>query len=183
MILVPEINIWTPEWEWPEWMKRRKDKIVVATAVYGGAAAPVITISGETGISSFDTTASPWQSTSGIRVNDDGTIDKITTIGGGGQVYTQIDGSTDWIIPNGDASSSYQFQLGVTLQAPNYLSDANTTWIAMGSGSQSASYLIWRRRKTNAGLTNWSWVLFVRLGTGSIIDSATYAGNNENGVL
>jgi hypothetical protein len=37
VILVPEINIWTPQFEWPEWMKRRRDTIICASAVHGGA--------------------------------------------------------------------------------------------------------------------------------------------------
>lgn len=45
-ILVPEINIWTPEVDWPEWMKRAKariDKVVVAGAIHGPSG-PVVSM-------------------------------------------------------------------------------------------------------------------------------------------
>lgn len=40
-IYVPEINIYTPIWEWPEWM--RKQKSILASPVYASGGGPVVT--------------------------------------------------------------------------------------------------------------------------------------------
>jgi len=47
----------------------------------------------------------------GIRFNSDGTTDRYRERIDGIGVYTQINASTDWIIPNGDASSLFEVKV------------------------------------------------------------------------
>ena len=139
----------------------------------GGAA--VVTLSGELFISDFDPSVNPpWDSRSGIRVNTDGTIDKYLFNGVG---YSQIDASTDWIIPNSAASSSYQVRLDVNSNAPTgSLSDSTATWLALTQNR------VWIRQGTTGGSVAWNWTLRIRLGTGSEIDNAVYAGDTNGGL-
>ena len=73
-------------------------------------------------------TRTDGNSFAGIRVNDDGTIDKRTSLGG----YQQISQSTDWIIPNSAASGDY---------------DARVTAVTWNAGSsfwiQAAGEDVW----------------------------------------
>lgn len=151
-----------------------QDSIILTDAMDNGS---VVTLSGEININAIDA-ASPWSSISGIRVNDDGTIDRYTHNVG----YQQIDASTDWIIPNASASSDYEFWLEVdTGSSPNYLSDSVDTWIAMGSGNNSA-YLQWLHENTTPGtdVNTWTWTLRVRKNGGAEIDNAAYSGESRN---
>jgi len=158
--------------------------IICATLVpTGEVAGGNVSLSGEGGIASTDTTASPWESIAGIRVNADGTIDKVEQTNGGSLIFTQIDISTDWIIPNGDADSLHQFRLDVTTTNPNHLSDSLSTWIGVTAGSQSASYLQWLFRKTTTGIQSFSWTLRIRYNAGGELDNGAYSGSCENGIL
>jgi hypothetical protein len=142
-----------------------------------------VNLDGQSGIYSEDTVGPPWYSASGIRVNTDGTIDRGQTTNGtsvSSIVWTQIDASTDWIIPNGDANGNYEFKLDVTSNAPNVNSDSTATWIAVDSGSQSSSYLQWIREKSTSGIENWSWTLRIRYNGGAELDDGAYAGTNSN---
>lgn len=65
-----------------------------------------VTVSGESISHNVD---SGLTARAGVRVNSDGTIDKLE-----GVTYTQIDSSTDWRIPNGSGIGYYvQFTKGV----------------------------------------------------------------------
>ncbi len=98
-IFIPEINIWTPPVEWPSWMRRRRYETIVATAIYGSSAtAGNVTLSGEDALD----VGINRNARAAIVVRSDGTIDKIENV-----TTTQVDVSTDWIDPNGDASSDY----------------------------------------------------------------------------
>lgn len=135
----------------------------------------VVTLSGEIFIVAFDgDVGGPWDTRSGIRINTDGTISKYLGTVGGGYTYTQIDASTDWIIPNGSASSSYQVKLDVTSGTPNWVSASTGTWIDMSVNRQ------WIVRRTTVGNTSWNWTLRIRLGTGAEIDNGIYAGESGN---
>ena len=102
-------------------------------ALPSGGGFGTATISGET----VTTTDTPIGSLfAGIRVNIDGTIDRVNgDDGAGGPTYTQIDSATDWIIPNTAATKrTYHFRLnknsGDTLDAG---STAITTWVELTS--------------------------------------------------
>ena len=143
---------------------------MIGAATNNVASNSVITLSGELFILDFD--LSPGgDARSGIRINTDGTIDKYRQNTGGGG-YTQIDGSTDWIIPNSAASSDYQVRLDVTTGAPNYLSDSTGVWLAMTANRQ------WLVRRTTTGSTSWNWTLRIRKGTGAEIDNGIYTGES-----
>jgi len=72
-----------------------------------------------------------------VRINTDGTVDKYLE-----PTYTQIDSSTDWIIPNGAASALYEVRItnivdigGDTLTWETG-SAARDTWLAISSNLQ-----------------------------------------------
>lgn len=140
----------------------------------GGAPAAVITLSGEINIIDIDFSGPPWNSQAGIRVLTNGTIQKFRlTIGG----YQQIDASTDWIIPNGDASSTYEFKLDVTSGAPNFNSDSTGVWLPM-TGTRE-----WYVQVLVAQTTlSFVWTLRVRLGSGSELDNGSYTGEATTGL-
>ncbi len=70
-------------------------------------AAITYAMSGESGIEGFQ--IQPNVAIAGVRVNADGTIDKITG-NAASPTYTQIDALTDWVIPNGDATGDERFR-------------------------------------------------------------------------
>lgn len=107
----------------------------------------------------------------GIRVNTDGTIDK-RELG----IYTQIDSATDWIIPNGAASSSYEFRItSVTFNIGSVFfiqAAAANTWINMAAARE------WTVQDANPfgdGEVDVDFLLEVRLGSsGSAITNGSY---------
>lgn len=143
--------------------------------VVGSGPGGVVTLSGEGFINAFDgDVLGPWDTRSGIRINTDGTIDKYLGTVGSGYTYTQIDASTDWIIPNSAASSIYQVKLDVTSGSPNFSSDSTGLWLAMTSNRQ------WIVQRTTTGSSTWSWTLRIRYSTGGEIDSGAYSGESVN---
>jgi hypothetical protein len=109
----------------------------ITVHVYDGGAwrqvfaAPVVTLSGGT----FSTTTSST-AISGIRVNADGTVDKLT-----GASYSQVSASTDWIIPNSAAYYGYEVRVTNVSWASaatgfDAEAAAEDTWISMDSNRE-----------------------------------------------
>lgn len=99
----------------------------------------VVTVSGE--IISHSV-ANGSTARAGLRVNTDGTIDKLE-----GTTYTQIDASTDWRIPNGSGTGYYvKYTKGLLDPAPTYNPDSITldTWYEI-----TTSYRIGYEESTN----------------------------------
>lgn len=135
----------------------------------------VVTLSGEAFIVAFDgDVMGPYDTRSGIRINTDGTIDKYTGTNNGGYTYAQIDASTDWIIPNSAANSSYEVQLDVNSGTPNFSSDSTATWLAMSTNRQ------WIVQRTTVGTSTWNWTLRIRFNGGAEIDNGAYLGESTN---
>ena len=99
---------------------------VLASAV---PPAYVVTLSGET-ITGTDNGGGPtWSASAALIVRADGTIDKVET----GVGTTQIDSATDWIIPNGEASSDYEVMIHEDSGTLNRsFQDAIDTWLSLG---------------------------------------------------
>jgi hypothetical protein len=142
------------------------------TIVAGG----VVTLSGESGINDSDT-SSPFDARAGIRIRQDGTIDKYK-LNAPGAGYTQLDSATDWIIPNTAASTDYQVKLDVTSGTPaGGLSDSTGTWLAMTSDRE------WIAQATgNPQNITINWTLRIRKGTGAEIDNGVYTGSVSSGL-
>jgi hypothetical protein len=94
-----------------------------------GIGGPKVNLSGEATVTDASVSRA---CTAGIRVNSDGTIDKLINA-----TYTQISAATDWIIPNGAASSDYDVRItGVTFNTGTvWDSEASPedVWINLGS--------------------------------------------------
>jgi hypothetical protein len=90
----------------------------------------VVTVSGE-GISDSAPNGTRT-ATAGVRVNSDGTIDKLVDT-----TYSQIDSSTDWVIPNSYSGTYHvKFTKGGLDPAPT--GGTLDTWLAL-----SSSYLVY----------------------------------------
>ena len=80
-------------------------------------------LSGETGIN--HTVVSPNDAIVGVRINNDGTIDKLT-----GTTYTQINAATDYIIPNSADKTALRFRAADNNANLEAGSDATGSWLA-----------------------------------------------------
>ena len=133
-----------------------------------GAAEDVVTVSGQ--VVSV-TTGTAADATAGIRVNIDGTMDERR-----GLSFLQIDSTTDWIIPNSSASSSYECRItGVTFnQGSGFFVEAaaENVWINLAGNRE------WSVKDTNAlagGIKDVSFTLEIRLGSsGGAVDTGAY---------
>lgn len=131
-------------------------------------AAGVVTLSGET-------VSTVSEEKAGIRVNTDGTIDKIE-----GGTTTQIDTGTDWIIPNGAAHSLHEVRVTNVVDTggdPGPWTDqaaADDIWIAItsnrfwsvqavgpgGADSHGADFDLEIRFNGGAALASFAYSLF-----------------------
>lgn len=118
-----------------------------------------VTVSGEsvTGLKLSGT------ATAGIRVNADGTIDKNQN-----GIYSQIDAATDWIIPNGSASSLYEVRVTSVTGSFSNAAAAPNTWINLGSNRE------WNVIQVGEGSSTASFTLEIRYDGGAVLDSGTY---------
>lgn len=134
-IFVPEINVWTPEWEWPEWMKRRRDEIVIATGVYGGAFVETVTLSGTSGTpnTSTDNETVPTDALAGWRFMTDGTVDRIVS-----DIWQQFQDGTEWIDSQDNPVGSYWIK--ATLDSGDTPNGGGSslmdTWLSFGTQHQ-----------------------------------------------
>lgn len=128
-------------------------------------ASEVVTLSGE-----FITTSvsGAVPSVARLIINPDGTLDKLEN-----GSTTQIDASTDWIIPNGAASSSYQVRFtnlaGTITGAGTTLTEDVWADIDQVHGIRTA-----RPIAQGNGQTGATFDLEIRLGTGATLASASY---------
>lgn len=135
----------------------------------------VVTLSGEAIIGTSTTESHPI---AGIRVNTDGTIDKIT-----GEfstpTYTQIDAATDWIIPNTSATSVFEFKIeeraeggtasGAFVSPGGSIKDLGTWYPLTGNLTWYVHHI------TSNGTHSWDITLYVRYGpNGATLDTGDY---------
>ncbi len=115
---------------------------------------------------------SVWTDEVGIRVNADGTIDSKK-----GATYAQIDAGTDWIIPNGDASSLHEVRVtsvtdtGGCVCGWESAAAADDTWISLGSNRQ------WSVKGAGSGGADSAGMLFtleIRWNGGAALASTVY---------
>jgi hypothetical protein len=120
-------------------------------------------------VAATDAAAAPSAATAGIRFNTDGTVDKRESAS-----YTQVNSATDWIIPNGAASSDYEVRYtGHSGDAFTTEAAAEDTWIALSSNR------LWQLSKNTAGFYSCTCTFEIRKGTGATIDTAlcTFTAN------
>lgn len=126
--------------------------------------AGVVTVSGETGITDI---AINRVGRAVVVVVDDGTMDKIVNT-----TTTQIDASTDWLVPPGPAPSDYQARYtnltGAALHAST--TAAEDVWHAL---SASSFFFEQRALVDNDDFTS-TFTVEIRKGTGPVLDSDSY---------
>lgn len=127
-------------------------------------AATAYALSGESAIVGF--AIQPAVAIAGVRVNADGTIDKITgTVAS--PIYTQIDSATDWVIPNGNATGDERFKC----------TDNNANLDAGTTGSWLAAPQQWYITRAVASIKNFDIDIELSiLGDTTTDDSANYTG-------
>lgn len=126
------------------------------------AASAVVTVSGEV-ITDTGAGARTYRAAAVFRTG--GTVDKIVNT-----TTTQIDNSTDWLIPNGDAPADYEVKYdlisGPALDGSTSLADG--VWGALTADK------FFEQRRTAIGSSSSTITISVRKGSGSVLDSATY---------
>lgn len=135
----------------------------------------ILTLSGET-IAGTDS-GSPFDSTAGIRFNTDGTVEKGEEDNGGGIVWTQMDAATDWIIPNGAATSDFEVRYTNRVGTPDFTTSAaaEDSWVDM------STQRVWLWNETTSGNKTFDADFEMRRGSsGSAEASATYTFNIFN---
>lgn len=144
------------------------DKEYTIAKARDGAGIGTVTVSGET---ITDTRPQPVDAKAGIRVNNDGTIDKRENT-----TYTQIDGSTDWIIPNQHDGLTYHARLTVVSgSSPSAGSDAVNSWIPITDNPE------WALIEGGSSSSTGTWLLEISGdGGGTVLDSANYVMTADN---
>lgn len=127
-------------------------------------ASATVTVSGEV---ITDQTTQSRQHAAGIRVNSDGTIDKLVNT-----TYTPIDTATDWIIPNSVAPDDYECRFEKDSGTGTVSGDTLDTWHPLTSNREFKLV-----RATDANEQQVVGTLRIRKGTGAEIDSASYTFN------
>jgi len=107
-------------------------------AALGARKSGIVTI---TNRSMQDNNDDPLDSAQYVQFNPDGTIDDIHGVGGA-EVTVQINAATDWIIPNGAASSQYEVRF-ITAPTDPYTTAATAinVWIDL-SAARRYGYLV-----------------------------------------
>jgi len=131
-----------------------------------------LTLTGATA-NSLDISA-PKTAGAGFSFNMDGTVDDWDRNTG----TTQISTATDWIIPNGSASSDYQMAYtsfsGSALTTDEF--GGADTWVAMSENREVRIIT-----DTDPEVLSCTFTMQVRRGTGPVLSSAVYTINAENG--
>jgi len=132
-------------------------------------ASGTVTLSGET-INDIGSGNRPYRAA--LVVYTDGTCDKIENL-----TTTQIDSSTDWIIPNGDASSLHEVRYTNRTGSPLDV----TTSLAEDTWGFISSNRFFEQRLDGISIEGFSssFTVEIRYNGGSVLDSATYALNVE----
>ena len=164
-IFIPEINIWTPPYEWPSWMRRRRDETIVATAIHGAdpGGAGNVTLSGE---DATDNIAINRNARAAIVVRADGTVDRIENV-----TTTQVDVGTDWIDPPGDASSDYDVRYTGLTGDPL---DGSTTLAEDVWGNMGADKFFEQRATSDGEDFESQFTLEIRFQGGAALDTGAY---------
>jgi hypothetical protein len=120
----------------------------------------VVTVSGESVFT--DVHVSPDPGTAFVRFNTNGTVDSLVD-----GVTTQIDASTDWIIPNSAASGLYEIMAHQNSGDAVTPSAALDTWLALSSSRQ------WGFSSTALNVTA-NLTISIRFNGGATLSSNTY---------
>lgn len=126
-----------------------------------------VTLSGESGIT--DVQLTPGPATVGVRINNDGTIDKLEAA-----AYTQIDAATDWLRPNAASKTPY------TVRCTDNNANLEVGSSATGSWLPLTSTYTWFVTQSGAGSKNLDITLEISDDGGSTTaSSAGYTGTAQ----
>lgn len=157
--------------------------IPLILAAYGaGGLNGEVSVSGHS-VSTADVGSGARSCESGIRFNADGTVDQKEDNGGGAS-YSQIDSSTDWIIPNAAGQRQYYVRATEDTYTENETATAlfgvrngtMATWLTLGNGTSREWSL--DTGSNTAGAGDIEWVITVEIATDSggtdVIATAQY---------
>lgn len=123
----------------------------------------IVTVSGRV---IADAVSDPDDAEVRLRFNSDGTVDTYTSSGG----YSQIDSTTDWIIPNAFASGLYEIRATNNSASPDS-GPAFGSWHTLDSNRE------WIWTQTAPGNKNIDVDIEIRYGSGNPLDSGNYSGS------
>ena len=113
------------------------------------------------------------QNPCGIRINADGTVDKLENV-----TYTQLDASTDWIIPNSAANGVYQVRItnvvdvgGTDAGFNDEQAAAEDTWISLSSNRQWSCVAV---GATGADSVGYNFDVQIRYAGGPVLATGNY---------
>ena len=130
--------------------------------LWGGG--DVVTVSGD---SRFDFRVSPTDSYARLKIDNNGNIYESGDTGIAN--WVQIDSATDWVRPASSAPGSYQVRFTSSTTTPTSSTAAEDTWHALSGGD----FIIYNS-VTGVGIKASTFTIEIRLGTGSVLDSASY---------
>lgn len=131
-----------------------------------GKSSDTVTVSGEN-ITDFRT--SPTDSYARLKVDDDGNMYKSTDTGSAS--WSQIDSSTDWIVPEASSPGLYEVRFTGASNTPTSSTAAEDTWHSLSSGD----FIIYNSETTNGTATkSTTFTIEIRYNGGSVLDSASY---------
>lgn len=134
------------------------------TAILMGGANGTVTLSGE---SIEATAADPQNAIAALRINQDGTVDKVVNT-----VPTQLDAATDWLVPNGFAPDDYEVRFtNLVGDAPGAGGTAEDEWVPLSAGNFSVTLT-----QASVGSKACSFDIEIRRGSsGAALDSGSYS--------
>jgi hypothetical protein len=138
--------------------KRLLEAHVKVSGVWKEITFPLVTLSGGSAVGA---TLSPTNSIAAFTFNSDGTVD----VNQDGSVV-QISSGTDWIIPNGDASGSYEIRASLNSGDTPDLG-ALDTWLPLSTNRT------WQFTRTIGGTSACNLTIEIRIGS-AIIESGVY---------
>lgn len=179
MIIVPQRNLYLPERKWGQ--RKFQRGIIMATAIYGGAAGIVVTLTDDTNLA---VTGIPNEDVeAGYRVNKtgEGILLRYDRIDGGAATTEQINASTDWVIPHDDTSQTYHIK---ATEISNTKGGSDSSTGIMNSffllTTFDALWFVTRDKSSGDGITQWVIDLEISIDGGTTTeDTGRFTMNAE----
>ena len=139
--------------------------ILLAAFGSGTGGADVVTVSGET-ITKAETGG--VDAYARVKVDNDGNMYKSEDTGSAN--WAQIDSVSNWLRPTSSAPGTYQVRFTSATNTPTSATVTEDTWHALSGGD----FIIYNSYTGLNGSKETTFTIEIRLGTGSVLDSASY---------
>lgn len=138
--------------------------MLLSVMFQAGSHPGAVTLTAQTGGSKItDTQANPTTAITKLLLNTDGTLDKLEQV-----TTTQLNASTDWVIPNSAAPDLFEAFMTM-VSGDNFQVGSLDTWISIISGN-----IQWRYQKGTVGVLQGVGTLSIRYNGGPTLASANF---------